>query len=305
MLSNEISAERLPTHYPLTSTAQQVSTFYSPELVQYLREIGSYKVLSRDESEQLAIRYQQNGDEEAGRELILANLRLVVKIALGYQKYWANNFIDLVQEGNIGLVRAVKKFDPYRGIKFSYYASYWIKAHILKFIVDNWRLVKICTTQAMRKLFFNLNKERNSLEMQGIKVDNELLAKRLKVKPHEIEDAGKRINFSDQSLDAPISQDNKYTLQGIIAADNAAPEELTARQEIQTRVREALSAADSGLNDRERCILQTRLLNDEPATLQEIAQKFKLSRERIRQLEQQLLKKLKVFMLQAMPDLAY
>ncbi len=304
MLSNAMSTDKLPAHYPLTSTAQQVSTFYSPELVQYLREIGSYKVLSRDESEQLAIRYQQNGDEEAGRELILANLRLVVKIALGYQKYWANNFIDLVQEGNIGLVRAVKKFDPYRGIKFSYYASYWIKAHILKFIVDNWRLVKICTTQAMRKLFFNLNKERKSLEMQGIRVDNELLAKRLKVKPCEIEDAGKRINFSDQSLDAPISQDSKYTLQGIIAAENAAPEEITARQEVQLRVREALSAADASLNDRERCILKSRLLNDEPATLQEIAQKFKLSRERIRQLEQQLLKKLKVFVLQAMPDMA-
>jgi RNA polymerase sigma-32 factor len=105
-------------------------------------------------------------------------------------------------------------------------------------------------------------------------------------------------------LDAPISQDSKYTLQGIIAAENAAPEEITARQEIQTRVREVLSAADASLNDRERCILKSRLLNDEPATLQEIAKKFKLSRERIRQLEQQLLKKLKVFMLQAMPDMA-
>ncbi len=134
----------------------------------YLDEIKRYPLLSREDEMDLAIRYREKGDIEAAYKLITANLRLVVKIAMDFQRYWMQNLMDLIQEGNVGLMQAVKKFDPYRGYKFSYYASFWIKAYIIKFIMDNWKLVKIGTTQAQRKLFFNLRKEKERLEAQGI-----------------------------------------------------------------------------------------------------------------------------------------
>ena len=153
----------------------------SSNLHQYLKEISKLKLLSQEETEQLVIRYQKNGDKKAATELILANLRLVVKVVMDFQKYWMTNFLDLVQEGNVGLTRAVDKYDPSRGVKFSSYAAYWIRAHILKYIMDNWRLVKIGTTQSQRKLFFKLNRERKILEAQGIQPHAELLSKRLDV----------------------------------------------------------------------------------------------------------------------------
>ena len=151
-------------------------------LQRYLQEISQFPLLSREETEELAIRYNETGDAEAAYKLVSSNLRLVVKVAMDFQKYWMQNFLDLIQEGNVGLVQAVKKFDPYRNVKFSYYAAYWIRAYILKFIMDNWRLVKIGTTQAQRKLFFSLNKEKKLLESQGFRPEPKLLAERLNVK---------------------------------------------------------------------------------------------------------------------------
>ncbi|NOX25379.1 MAG: sigma-70 family RNA polymerase sigma factor [Deltaproteobacteria bacterium] len=291
--------------YPLLSmdTAKMPPT-YNPDLYKYLQEIRQYQVLDREEANSLAVRFQQEDDQEAGRLLVLSNLRLVVKIALSYKKYWSHNFLDLVQEGNIGLLRAVKKFDPYRGIKFSYYASYWIRAHILKFIVDNWRVVKICTTEAMRKLFFNLNREIKSLELQGIKPDDELLAQRLQVKKSQVTDAAKRINFSDLSFDAPLRGDSEQTLQNITPDTAPATEEIAAKHELKDQIKQVLAAAEDKLSERERFILRERLFTDAPLTLQAIAEIFKVSRERIRQLEAQLLYKLRVVFKRKMPDLA-
>jgi len=304
MLSATIP-DKVQNYYPLMSMddAKKPSSL-NPELYRYLREISKYKVLSREEADQLVIRFQKHNDQEAGRLLVMANLRLVVKIALTYKKYWSHNFLDLVQEGNVGLVRAVKKFDPYRGIKFSYYASYWIKAHILKFIVDNWRVVKICTTQAMRKLFFNLNREKKALELQGISPDENLLAKRLHVKASQIEDAGNRINFNDLSFDAPLTGENNQTLQNVMPDNGLATEEVVAVRELQERVHNILAAEEDKFTAREKFILHERLLTDNPVTLQVIAEKFQVSRERIRQLESQLLYKLKTAFKRQMPDLA-
>lgn len=304
MLSATIP-DKEQNYYPLVSMNDtKKPALLNPELYQYLREISKYKVLSREEADQLVIRFQKNNDQEAGRLLVMANLRLVVKIALTYKKYWSHNFLDLVQEGNVGLVRAVKKFDPYRGIKFSYYASYWIKAHILKFIVDNWRVVKICTTQAMRKLFFNLNREKKALELQGISPDDNLLAKRLHVKASQIEDAGNRINFNDLSFDAPLTGENNQTLQNVMPDNGLATEEVVAVRELQERVHNVLAAEEDKFTAREKFILHERLLTDHPVTLQVIAEKFQVSRERIRQLESQLLYKLKTAFKRQMPDLA-
>ena len=168
----------------LTSHDDNLPALSNPALHRYLQEISQYELLSREETEELAVRFQETGDPDAAYRLVSANLRLVVKVARDFQKYWMQNFMDLIQEGNVGLVQATKKFDPYRGVKFSYYAAYWIRAYILKFIMDNWRLVKIGTTQAQRKLFFSLNKEKKLLESQGFKPEVKLLAERLNVKPH-------------------------------------------------------------------------------------------------------------------------
>ena len=132
-------------------------------LQRYLSEVSRYRLLTRDEERELAIKVREYGDRDAAYNLVTSNLRLVVKIALEFQRVWMQNLLDLIQEGNIGLMQAVKKFDPYKNVKFSYYASFWIKAYILKFIMDNWRLVKIGTTQGQRKLFFKLKKEKQKL----------------------------------------------------------------------------------------------------------------------------------------------
>lgn len=169
----------------------------------YLFEIKQHPLLSRKDEMELAIRYRERLDLESAYKLITANLRLVVKIAMDFQGYWTQNLMDLIQEGNMGLMQAVKKFDPYRGYKLSYYASFWIKAYIIKFVIENWKLVKIGTTQAQRILFFNLHKEKERLEAQGIKASPTLLSHRMNVKESEIVEMDQRLSNGDFSLDSP------------------------------------------------------------------------------------------------------
>ena len=158
---------------------------YDP-LQMYLLEIKRYNLLTREEEIELGKRVREKNDQKAAYRLATSNLRLVVKIAMDFHRYWTKNLLDLIQEGNLGLLQAVKKFDPYRGIKFSYYASFWIKAYMLKFVMDNWKLVKIGTTQSQRKLFFNLAKERDKLIAEGFSPEPRLLAERLSVKEEEV-----------------------------------------------------------------------------------------------------------------------
>ncbi len=179
---------------------------YDP-LQMYLWEIRRYSLLTKEEEVELAIRYREKNDQEAAHKIILSNLRLVVKIAMDFHRYWMKNLMDLIQEGNVGLMQAVKKFDPYRGIKFSYYASFWIKAYILKFIMENWKLVKIGTTQAQRKLFFNLAKEKERLLSLGYDPEPKLLAERLDVRKDEIIEMGQRLGGWEVSIDAPVKED--------------------------------------------------------------------------------------------------
>jgi len=272
-------------------------------LQRYLQEISQYKLLSREETEALAIRYQDNQDPDAAYRLVTANLRLVVKVAMDFQKYWMQNFLDLVQEGNVGLVQAVKKFDPYRGVKFSYYAAYWIRAYILKSIMDNWRLVKIGTTQAQRKLFFSLNKERKLLEAQGFKPEPKLLAERLNVKESEIIEMSQRLSSQEMSLEAPVREDSNEEQKDFLTYQGQSVEEMVAENEVKAKVAEVVEKIKSSLNDKELAILEQRLLSDEPLTLQTIADQFQVSRERVRQIEANLLTKMRVFFEQEVPDI--
>lgn len=272
-------------------------------LHRYLQEISQYELLTRAETEKLAVRYQENQDPEAAYRLVTANLRLVVKVAMDFQKYWMQNFLDLIQEGNVGLVHAVKKFDPYRGVKFSYYAAYWIRAYILKSIMDNWRLVKIGTTQAQRKLFFSLNKERKLLEAQGFKAEPKMLAERLNVKESEVIEMSQRMGSNDLSLEAPVRDDSNEEQKDFLAHPSPSLEEIVAGTEIKVNVAEVIEKLKLTLNDKERAILGERLLCDEPLTLQTIADRFGISRERVRQIEANLLVKARSFFEEEVPDI--
>ncbi len=272
-------------------------------LHRYLQEISQHALLTREETDRLARKFHEEEDPDAAYRLVTANLRLVVKVSMDFQKYWMQNFLDLIQEGNVGLVQAVKKFDPYRGVKFSYYAAYWIRAYILKFIMDNWRLVKIGTTQAQRKLFFSLNKERKLLESQGFKPEAKLLAERLNVKESEVIEMSQRMDNWDVSLESPVREDSDDDQKSFLPDIGPSVEQKVAEVEIRERMGELLTKLRDNLNEKEQVILAARLLSDEPLTLQDIADQFGISRERVRQIEANLLKKMKKYLEQEVPDI--
>jgi len=269
----------------------------------YLDEIKRYPLLSREEEMDLAIRYREKSDIESAYKLITANLRLVVKIAMDFQRYWMQNLMDLIQEGNVGLMQAVKKFDPYRGYKFSYYASFWIKAYIIKFIMDNWKLVKIGTTQAQRKLFFNLRKEKERLEAQGIEASPKLLSHRLDVKESEIVEMDQRLNSWEISLDSPLKEDSEDTHKSFLPSDDLPVDDQIADQEAKAILHEKLMLFKEQLKGKEAVIFAKRLLTEDPMTLQEIGDKFGISRERVRQIESRLKKKLKIHLEEEIEDI--
>jgi RNA polymerase sigma-32 factor len=261
----------------------------------YLREINNFPLLKPEEESELARRVRDTGDADAAFRLIASHLRLVVRIAMDFQRRWMQNVLDLVQEGNVGLVRAVSKFDPDKGIKFSYYAAFWIKAYILKFIMDNWRMVKIGTTQTQRKLFYNLNKERRLLTAQGFDPDSAVLAERLNVPEDQVIEMAQRLDASDMSLDAPVSGEHAGGASRVDYLPALGPgiEATLADAEIADLVRERLASLKPRLNDKELYILEKRLLADEPVTLREIGDFYAVTRERVRQIEARLLQKVR------------
>ncbi len=285
------------------SDDENLPALSNPALHRYLQEISQYELLTREETNELATRFRETGDQDAAYRLVSSNLRLVVKVAMDFQKYWMQNFMDLIQEGNVGLVQATKKFDPYRGVKFSYYAAYWIRAYVLKFIMDNWRLVKIGTTQAQRKLFFSLNKERKMLEAQGFAAEPKLLAERLNVKEKEVIEMSQRMDSWDVSLESPVRADSDDEQKSFIPSNDPDVEARVAGKEVKNRLTELLAELQERLNEKEKVILEKRLLSDDPLTLQNIADKFDISRERVRQIEVNLLKKMRKYFETVMPDI--
>jgi len=267
----------------------------------YLREARRYPLLTPDEEHALATRLVEHGDTQAARKLIEANLRLVVKIAYEYRRAH-KNLLDLVQEGNIGLIQAVSKFDPYRGVKLSSYAAFWIRAYILKFILNNWRLVKIGTTQAQRKLFFNLRKEREKLEQLGFQPTTALLAEKLDVPEKEVVEMERRLAAPEASLDAPVGgsgsgdDDGSRTRLDYLPSDDARPDRAVAQSEFSELLRGKLDAFARTLEGREQTIFRERWLTEEPLTLQEIGDRYQVSRERARQLEKRMLDRLKKYL---------
>ena len=265
----------------------------------YMADVRRYPLLTPEEEKSLAVRLVEHGDTTAARKMIEANLRLVVKIAYEYRRAH-KNLLDLVQEGNIGLIQAVGKFDPYRGVKLSSYAAFWIRAYILKFILNNWRLVKIGTTQAQRKLFFNLRKEREKLEQLGFQPTTALLAEKLDVTEKEVIEMERRLAAPEASLDAPLGggdDDGTRTRMDYLPDDAAErPDRAVAQSEFAQLLKGHLETFAKTLEGREQTIFRERWLTDEPLTLQEIGDRYQVSRERARQLEKRMLDRLKKYL---------
>ncbi|MFP3980200.1 MAG: RNA polymerase sigma factor RpoD/SigA [Desulfobacterales bacterium] len=274
---------------------------YDP-LQQYLSEIRRNPLLSREQEIELGRRVLEQGDPDAAYILASSNLRLVVKIAMEFNRAWIQNLMDLIQEGNIGLMQAVQKFDPYKNVKFSYYASFWIKAYILKYTMDNWRLVKIGTTQGQRKLFFKLKKEKQKLAEQGFMPETKLLSSRLGVSEQEVLDMDQRLNGWDLSLDEPLKGDTDAKRDDLLSSDSESIENQVARREVKSLVREKASDFKKQLPERELEIFENRIFTDTPLTLQELGEIYQISRERVRQLEKNIITKMKAFFEKEVPD---
>ncbi|RMF45729.1 MAG: RNA polymerase sigma factor RpoH [Deltaproteobacteria bacterium] len=260
----------------------------------YMKQVNTFDLLSPQEELELARRYRRHGDLNAAERLVTSNLRFVVKIAMEYRSYGCK-LLDLIQEGNIGLMMAVRKFDPERGIRLISYAVWWIRAYIQGFIIRTWSLVKIGTTQAQKKLFFKLNQTREAIRRLTGGTETVDIAAELDVDPEVVDEMTMRLNRRDASLDVQLVEGDDYTLMDTLADDRQDQESLLAERQEEDLRRRAIDEALASLKERERDIIRNRLLREEPLTLQDLADRYGISRERVRQVEQNALKKLREY----------
>ncbi|MBU6375191.1 MAG: RNA polymerase factor sigma-32 [Bdellovibrionales bacterium] len=280
------------------NTALESSSLSDP-LRRYLEEVRRYPMLDPATEMTLAERMIRLNDIEAAKALVQANLRLVVKIAFEYQNF-TTNLLDMIQEGNIGLMKAVSKYDPAKNVKLGYYATWWIRSYILKYLLDNFRMVKIGTTQAQKKLFYHLMREKQRLEAQGLYAGPKLLAERLDVREKDVIEMEQRLSGrgAELSIDSPIESSSSEgasakTFKDSLVDPHENQEQRLEKQQWLKLLENELPFFKQELNEKELRILDERLLSDEPKTLQEIADRYGLTRERARQIEAKLLEKLR------------
>jgi RNA polymerase sigma-32 factor len=263
----------------------------------YMRDLRRYPMVTREREEELARQYSRTHDPRIAHRLITANLRLVVKIAYQYRRS-RRSLIDLVQEGNEGLVQAVLRYDPNRGVKLSSFAAWWIRARMLKSILNDSRLVKLGTTQAQRKLFFNLRKEQEKLEAAGFEVTDSMLAEKMSVTQHEVSEMRQRLAGAEASLDAPVaSEDGMRTVVDLLQGNSALrPDVIVEDREFHGVLCRRLREFEKTLSGRSLMLFRHRLMAEQPKTLKEIGEAHGISRERMRQIEVGLLARLKAFL---------
>ncbi len=284
----------LATSHELVPTNKSIGD----PLFHYLSQITKYKLLSREEEAELVQKLHETGDIEHAKKLVMANLRLVVKIAMEYKSAY-KNVLDLIQEGNLGLMKAVSKYNPEKGAKLSYYASWWIKSYILKFILDNFRLIKIGTTADQKKLFYNLMREKERLQSQGIEPETKLISENLGVSEKSVEEMSLRLSSGGQevSIDTPVgTEGGTSTISDFLEGDEVGIEDALAHKQGLKLLEDNLESFLQDLKPRDKEIFKKRLLSEVPPSLQSIADGYGVSRERIRQIEARLLDKLKVYM---------
>lgn len=271
-------------------------------LSRYLAGLAQYPPISREREHELALRWFNERDSEAGRELVLANLRLVVKIAMEYKRAWASA-LDLIQEGNLGLLEAVQRFDPHQGAKLSTYAGYWIRAYILKWLIDNIRLVKLSQTRAQRKLFFRLGREKRALEREGFRPEPKLIAARLDVDEADVVEMETRLGQGELSVNAPLGDGDDGAEYGdLIAAAGDSPEQVVQDEELRRLFNEKVTDFMKTLSERDERIMKSRILAEEPVTLRELGEALGVTRERVRQLEARLVSELRTYMRERLVD---
>ena len=273
---------------------------YDP-LQRYLAEVRRYPFLTKEEELHLFHDFQTTGNRESAVKLILSNLRVSVAIAAEYLHSGAD-YLDLIQEGNVGLMQAIRKFDPAKGSRFHSYAAWWVRAYILRYLLNTYRMVKIGTTQDQRKLFYNLNKEKRKLEREGFAPDTKLLADRLNVRERDVIEMGQRLGSWDLSLDSPLGPDQEGTLLDVLPAQTTPADESLANAELRELFRRKLAEFAATLDDRYADILRNRILSETPFTLDDIGKKYNISRERARQLEEKIIKRLREFMKKEVKD---
>ena len=269
----------------------------SDPLQQYLAEIRKHPLLTPEEEYELAVRYFHTRDVDAAHKLALGNLRLVIKIAFEFARYY-QNVMDLIQEGNIGLMQSIKKYDPFKGVKLSTYAAWWIRAYVLKYIMHNFRIYKIGTNQAQKKLFYKLNQEYERIKALGETPTPKLLAEHFDVRESDVIEMQQIFQNEELSLDAPIGDDSETPFMHFFSAQERPVDEQLAETQLMELFTEKLEEFSKRLEDKERSILQKRLLSEKPETLQEIGDAFGISRERVRQIESRLIKKLREYLSQ-------
>ena len=270
-------------------------------LQQYLAEVRRYPYLSKEEELLLFHEYHAQGSREAAVKLIMANLRISVAIASEYLHTGADH-MDLIQEGNVGLMQAIKKFDPTKNVRFYAYAAWWSRAYILRYLLNNFRLVKIGTTQDQRKLFYNLKKEKAKLEREGFAPDTKLLADRLNVRERDVVEMDQRLGNWELSLDQPIGPEQDGTLLDILPSQQVPADELIADNELRVLFRKKLGEFTKTLDEREEEILRNRLLSETPLTLEDLGAKYGITKERTRQLEARIITRLRDYMKKEVKD---
>lgn len=293
-----------PARPARTRAAADSSTAVAPvtTLQRYLAEVRRYPFLSKEEELALFREYQTKGSREAAVKLILSNLRVAVAIAAEYLHTGADH-MDLIQEGNVGLLQAIKKFDPTKNVRFHAYAAWWVRAYILRYLLNTYRLVKVGTTQDQRKLFYNLRKEKAKLEREGFAPDTKLLADRLNVSERDVVEMDQRMGSWEVSLDQPLTTDSDSgTLLDVLPAQEVPVDEQLATFEIRRLFRKKLAEFSRTLSERDEDILRNRILSETPVTLEDLGQKYGITKERTRQLEARLIARLREFIKKEVAD---
>ncbi len=300
-----IEAENVEEVEASERLSEQTGVLVYDPLRRYLAEVRKYPFLTREEEMRLAILSKSTGEDalQAITDLVLSHLRFVASIAMEY-RHLPFDTMDIIQEGNIGLMQAIKKFDPHRNIRVATYAAWWIRAYILKYIMQNWRLVKIGTTEVQRKLFYNLSKEREKLEKLGYVAGPKLLADRLNVKEDEVIDVERRMKWGQEvSLDTTYGEKHsEMSLMETLPSNEEGIEQKAAEEQLTRLFQAKLKEFSETLNPRDKQILSDRILSDQPITLEALGVQFSISKERVRQLEENLVKRLKRFIKQELKD---
>ncbi|MDH5543720.1 MAG: sigma-70 family RNA polymerase sigma factor [Nitrospinota bacterium] len=297
-------SEPEPTTLPAVVRDDRKHSLVTTDPLQsYLAMVRKIPRITEEEEHRLAVRVSKFNDREAALKLVTSYLHLVVGISFEFHTKF-QNVLDLIQEGNIGLMRAVQKFDPFKGVRLPTYATYWIKAYMLKYLLDNWRLVRVGTTNMRRKLLYNLEKVTNELKNSGLEADTKQLAAHFKTSEEEVKAVQKTLSTRDVSFDSKLSDDSERTYAEVIGDKNPSVEETLETKEISDMVKVRVAEFAKDLKPSDKAILYDRLMTDEPLTLSEIGEKHGVTREAVRQAEARLKKKLKEYLEEKIPGIS-